>query len=173
MTATEGKLISQETLQTTFQLHTPRCIKEPTKNPVTWPTQSQLFITLISTSVQPKRNFYNGTTDRAIWASRKFNWSLQENSTGVHCQHRSNQKSSYLCMQLTTYPLCAACQFGKQRQRPSPGKRTSVVKDVQGNLKKGKLIPGQCIAVDHNIWSTKGRLFTSRTLTCILEEHSL
>ena len=50
---------------------------------------------------------------------------------------------------LTTYPLCAACQFGKQRQRPSPGKRSSVVKDIEGNLKKDKLFPEQCIAVDH------------------------
>ena len=59
----------------------------------------------------------------------------------------------------------AACQFGKQRQRPSPGKRISVSKDVQGNLKKDKLFPGQCIPVDHYIYSTKGRRFTSRGKT--------
>ena len=97
VTPTEGKLISQETLQTTFQLHTPTSIKEPTKHPVTWPTLSQPFITPISTSVQPKRNFYNRTTDRAIWTSRNFNWSA--------CQHRSNKLSSYLCIQAYCLPL--------------------------------------------------------------------
>ena len=66
---------------------------------------------------------------------------------------------------LTTYPLCAACQFGKQRQWPSPGKRSSMVKDAKGNLKKDKLFPRQCIAVVHYICCTKGRLFTSRGKT--------
>ena len=41
MPPTEGKFTSQETLQTTFQLHTPMSIKEPTKHPITWPTLSQ------------------------------------------------------------------------------------------------------------------------------------
>ena len=79
VTPDEGKLISQETLQTIFQLHTPMSIKEPTKHPVTWPTLSQPFITPISTSVQLKRSFYNGTTDWATWASREFNflWELE------------------------------------------------------------------------------------------------
>ena len=74
VTPPEGELTSQETLQTTFQLHTPMSIKGLTKHPVTWPALSQSFITPISTSVQPKRNFYNGTTDWATWASRKFNF---------------------------------------------------------------------------------------------------
>ena len=74
MTPTEGELTSQETLQTIFQLHATMSIKESTKHPITWPTLSQPFITPISTSVQPKRNFYNSTTDWATWASRKFNF---------------------------------------------------------------------------------------------------
>ena len=55
MTPTEGKLISQEALQTTFQLHTATSIKESTKHPITWPTLSQPFITPIITSVQPQK----------------------------------------------------------------------------------------------------------------------
>ena len=43
--------------------------------------------------------------------------------------------------------------------------KSSVVKDVEDNLKKDKLFRGQCIAVDHCITSTKGRLFTSRAKT--------
>ena len=61
---------------------------------------------------------------------------LQENSIShvdwSASQHQSNQMSSHLHMQ-AHYPFCAACQFGKQRQRPSPGKRSSVVKDIKGN----------------------------------------
>ena len=53
----------------------PTSIKEATRHPITWPTLSQPFITPISTSVQPKRNSYDGTTDWATWASREFNFS--------------------------------------------------------------------------------------------------
>ena len=67
-------------------------------------------------------------------------------------------------MQAHYLPLCAVCQFGKQRQRPSSANRSSVV-NVKRNLKKDKLFPRQCIAVDHYICSTKGRLFTSRGKT--------
>ena len=78
-------------------------------------------------------------------------------------------------------PKCAACQYGKQSRRPSPGKISSVVKDVTGALTKGDLVPGQRTSVDHFICSTKGRLFTSRGKTseqdmytggCIFVDHS-
>ena len=46
-----------------------------TQHPITWPTLSQPFITPFSISVQPKRNFYDGTTDWSTWASRRFNFS--------------------------------------------------------------------------------------------------
>ena len=59
----------------TFQSHTPMSIEEPTRHPLTWQTLSQPFITPISTSIQPKRNYYNGTTDWAKYTSRKFNCS--------------------------------------------------------------------------------------------------
>ena len=74
VTPTEDELISKETIQISFQLHSPMSIKEPTNYPATLPTLSQPFITPITTSVQPKRNFYDGTTDWATWASRKFNF---------------------------------------------------------------------------------------------------
>ena len=77
MTGVPGALTEAEsTLQgiqpITSQCHTPKSIKEPTRHPVTSSTQSQPFITPISISVQPRRNFYDGTTDWATWVSRKF-----------------------------------------------------------------------------------------------------
>ena len=59
-------------------------------------------------------------------------------------------------------PMCAACQYGKQTARPKPGKRTTVVRDTIGTTKKDYNHPGECIAVDHFVCSTTGRLFTSR-----------
>ncbi len=52
-------------------------------------------------------------------------------------------------------------QYGKQHQRPVPGKTASVVKDRVGVLRNGDLLPGQQISMDHFICKTKGRLFTS------------
>ena len=70
---------------------------------------------------------------------------LQENSISHEDWSASTEvtKSRHTSTcKLTTYPLCAACQFRKQRQWPSPGKRNSVVKDTKGNLKKDKLFAG-------------------------------
>ena len=54
--------------------------------------------------------------------------------------------------------MCAACQYGKQKRKPSPGKKSTVVKDRDGALKKDNLFPGQRVSVDHFVCSTKGRL---------------
>ena len=67
--------------------------------------------------------------------------------------------------QLTTMPCCAACQYGKQTLRPSPGTKTTAVRDRQGVLKAEHLLLGQQISVDHYVSSTKGQLFTSRGKT--------
>ena len=58
----------------------------------------------------------------------------------------------------TPLPMCAACQFAKQRQRSSPGTTKKVVKDRQGVMKADNLLPGQRVSVDHFVCSTKGRL---------------
>jgi hypothetical protein len=63
-------------------------------------------------------------------------------------------------------PKCAACQFGKQTRRSTPGNHTSsAVRDQVSALKEGDLQPGRKISVDHFVCSTHGRLFTSRGKT--------
>ena len=57
--------------------------------------------------------------------------------TGVLANTEATKSLRNSACKLTTYPLCAACQLN----------------------------PGQRIAVDHYIRSTKGRLFTSRGYT--------
>jgi hypothetical protein len=58
-------------------------------------------------------------------------------------------------------PKCAACQFGKQTRKVSPGTVSSAIRDKQGTLKTGHLLPGQEISVDHFQSSAKGRLLSS------------
>lgn len=67
---------------------------------------------------------------------------------------RMHQQAS----KLENCPLCTACQYAKQRQRPTPGKRQSVVHDKVHALKKENLFPGQRVSVDHFVCSTRGRL---------------
>jgi Zinc knuckle/GAG-pre-integrase domain len=78
-------------------------------------------------------------------------------------------------------PLCAACQFGKQRCRRTPGKASSVVREVAGAFRRDDLFPGQRISVDHFICSTRGRLLNTRgkesekekyTGGCIFVDHA-
>ena len=54
-------------------------------------------------------------------------------------------------------PKCAACIFGKQVTRVSPGSTTSVVHDRAGVLRADNLHPGQEVSVDHFVSSVKGR----------------
>ena len=72
----------------------------------------------------------------------------------------------YKAAKLTLYPKCTACQYEKQRKRPSPGKTSHVVKDCAGTLLwKENLVPKQQVSCDHFICSTKGQLFGSQGKT--------
>jgi hypothetical protein len=82
---------------------------------------------------------------------------------------------------LTELPKCAACQFGKQKRRATPGKRSSIVRDREGMLRDDHLAPGQRVSVDHFVCSTKGRLLGSRGKTsqddmfcggCVFVDHA-
>ena len=82
--------------------------------------------------------------------------------TGVLATSEATRRLHTAASELTNLPLCSACQFGKQRRRPEPGKTTTVVREHDGALKDRCLLPGQTVSVDHFVCSTKGRLFTSR-----------
>ena len=81
--------------------------------------------------------------------------------TGVLSQSKRNCKLHMVACMIIHPPKCAACQFRKQKQHPSPGKQSSVIKDHDGVLKKDHLLPGQCVSVDHFVCNTKGWLYTS------------
>ncbi len=101
--------------------------------------------------------------------------------SGVLSHSQATRSLHTAASKIQNPPKCAACQYGKQCRRPSPGKTTSVVKDRAGALKQDDLFPGQKIAVDHFVCSTKGRLFTSKGKTsenemycggCIYVDHA-
>jgi hypothetical protein len=100
--------------------------------------------------------------------------------SGVLCSSEAQRHLHTACCKITHPPLCATCQYGKQKRRPTPSKTASVVRDNVGNLKKDDLLPGQRVSVDQFICSTKGRLYASAGKTkesemyaggCIFVDH--
>jgi hypothetical protein len=78
-------------------------------------------------------------------------------------------------------PKCAACLFGKQKNRSTPGRRITHVGGETGQIRSEQYAPGQKVSVDHYICSTKGRLYTSYGKTddssmysggCIFVDHA-
>ena len=101
--------------------------------------------------------------------------------SGVLSRSASNRQLHTAMCKLRSPPMCAACQYGKQRQRSTPGQTVTKVLDRDGALKNNDLFPGQSVSVDHFICSTKGRLFTSKGKTkdekmfcggCIFVDHA-
>ena len=101
--------------------------------------------------------------------------------TGVLARSEGTRRLHTSASKLTSPPLCAACQCGKQTRRPAPGVRQSQIKDTANVLTRDKLVPGQETSVDHFVCGTKGRLFTSRGKTdpsqmydggCIFVDHA-
>ena len=59
-------------------------------------------------------------------------------------------------------PKCAACQFGKQTRRSTPGRVSSAIKDREGVLSAEALQPGQRAFADHFVCSTGGRKWSGQ-----------
>ena len=81
--------------------------------------------------------------------------------TGVLRRSESHRSLHTAARRIVNPPKCAACQYGKQHQRPAPAKISSAIKDRAGVLKAENLVPGQQVSIDHFICGTKGRLFSS------------
>ena len=101
--------------------------------------------------------------------------------SGVLSHSEQTRRLHRAACKLTHPPKCAACQFGKQRARTTPGRVTRRIPTREGVLRQGSLYPGQEISVDHFVCSTKGRLWESRGRTkdddmysggCIFVDHA-
>ena len=78
--------------------------------------------------------------------------------SGVLAHSETTRRLQTASAKLTSCPMCAACQYGKQRRTPAPGRRITTVRERDGALKQDDLFPGQKVSVDHFVCSTKGRL---------------
>ena len=101
--------------------------------------------------------------------------------SGVLAHSEAQRRLHTAACRITHPPKCAACLYGKQHRRTSPGQETTTVRDRAGILKDGHLQPGQQVSVDHFLCSTKGRLLTSKGRTpekemytggCLFIDHS-
>ncbi|KAI2492298.1 hypothetical protein MHU86_22271 [Fragilaria crotonensis] len=118
------------------------------------------------------------------WSFHDSTGKLRTLSSQLTTSQRSDNNKRKLhqaACSLTELPKCAACQYGKQHRRPAPGRVSTAVRDREGVLKDGHLVPGQQVSVDHFVSSTKGRLFTSagRSLNselysggCLFNDHA-
>ena len=78
--------------------------------------------------------------------------------SGVLAHTSASRQLQASSAKLQSCPLCAACQYGKQRRTSAPGRTTQAVRERDGALKQDNLFPGQKVSVDHFICSTRGRL---------------
>jgi GAG-pre-integrase domain/Zinc knuckle len=87
--------------------------------------------------------------------SKKIQFLMQ---SGVLAHSESARRLQTSASKLTSCPMCAACQYGKQKRTATPGRRISTIREREGALKQDDLFPGQKVSVDHFVCSTKGRL---------------
>jgi hypothetical protein len=140
---------------------------------------------LITTVSHENMNLSEAQKELVRWHNRlghvgyKRVQSLMRSGTLAHSE--ATRRLHTAACKITELPKCAACQFGKQKRRPTPGKTSSIVRDRAGVLSQDHLSPGQRVSVDHFVCSTKGRLFGSRGKSnendmycggCIFVDHS-
>ena len=128
VTPTKGELISQETLQTTFQLHTPTNFQLHTpkvsRNLPSILSLAQLCLNHSGLQSQPQSSPKGTSTMHHRLGHMDFKKIQFLIRTGVLANTEATKSLHTSPCKLTTFPLCAACQFGKQRQRLSPGMRS-------------------------------------------------
>jgi hypothetical protein len=78
--------------------------------------------------------------------------------SGVLAHTESTRRLQSAAAKIQSCPMCAACQFGKQRRKTTPGKVTKVIREKRDALRQDDLFPGQKVSVDHFVCSTRGRL---------------
>ena len=81
--------------------------------------------------------------------------------TGALAHTEGARRLHAAASRLTTFPICTACQYGKQRRRSTPNKRTTV-HDRHGAIRHKAMFPGQETSVDHFVCSAKGRLLHTK-----------
>jgi hypothetical protein len=87
---------------------------------------------------EPERNFSDNIRDSVMSTSQRFLTRM-----GILAFSQPQKKLHAAASKLQHPPKCAACQFGKQRSRAIPGKKTTNVKDRAGIISADQ-IEGVC-----------------------------
>jgi len=118
---------------------------------------------LVSTVDQDNKNLTEAEKELTRWHCRLGHINFRRVQflmrSGVLARTEGQRRLHTAACRVREFPKCAACQFGKQKVRPSRATSTSIVRDRDGALSANDLLPGQKVSVDHFISSTRGRLF--------------
>ena len=89
---------------------------------------------------------------------RRVQWILKNRDLQGDARAR---RLRHQAARIARMPLCAACQFAKQRAHATPGNRKLTNQVTDGSSKRDVLYPGQKVSVDHFSADPKGRLISS------------
>ena len=124
----------------------------------------QALYTAMTTVSENNHNLSEAQKELLRWHQRlghlDFNKIKHLLRTGVLSNTEKSRSLHTAASKVENLPKCAACMFGKQTIRSAPGKVIKIIKDREGVLRSGNLLPGQEVSVDHFISSVRGRLFT-------------
>jgi Reverse transcriptase (RNA-dependent DNA polymerase) len=152
---------------------------QPT-SPVIEPVNDPLVCNVISTVSEENRNLTPAQKELLRWHYklghidfRRIQYLLRlgllatndVSRAGSPIASESNRRLHTMAAKLTDYPKCAACMYGKQVLRHSPGRYNVTDPEREGALKHNDVLPGAKISVDHFVCGTKGRLFSGRGKT--------
>ena len=124
---------------------------------------SELLCQTVTTVSSGNKNLNESQKELIRWHQRlghlEFKKIQHLMRTGVLSHTEGTRHLHTSASKLKEIPKCAACLFGKQTVKSSPGTVTRIVKDRAGILRSGNLLPGQEVSVDHFISSVRGRHF--------------
>ncbi|CAJ1937225.1 unnamed protein product [Cylindrotheca closterium] len=96
----------------------------------TTPNRFDAFASIITSTLESNHNLSPAEKEHLRWHHRLGHLNFSQIQfllrTGVLAYSESARRLQAAASRITTYPLCPACQFGKQRRRPSPGKTSRV-----------------------------------------------
>ena len=90
-------------------------------------------------------------------ALTKVQWMFRQGYLGNTERERRLQGAA---SKLASCPMCTACQYAKQRRKPTQGSTKRNIPKSEGALKRDKVFPGQEVSADHFTCNPKGRLPT-------------
>mmetsp|Transcript_28020 Transcript_28020/g.77081 ORF Transcript_28020/g.77081 Transcript_28020/m.77081 type:complete len:150 (-) Transcript_28020:49-498(-) len=136
-------------------------------------TATKAFAATVNTVDHSNINLTAPQKELVKWHERFGHLSLKKIQflmlTGILAHTEEARRLHTAATKTTHPPMCAACKYGKQKARPTPGKVSTIVKDKQGALSQDQLHAGQSVSMDHFICSTPGCRFDSKGKSQVLK----